>query len=144
MEPTSPLYALKGVLWPERYQVVRPSAHGLSARVSHTGPVSGEPPVRRRDRGCGPFADHRWPQRIERPGGSVVMDTYHRWMEVVIYAIFAGLPCISVPAGFNAAGLPMGLQIIGKPQADLGVLRLASSYEQVAQDVLRRVAPSST
>ena len=64
------------------------------------------------------------------------MDTYHRWMEVVIYATFAGLPCISVPAGFGAAGLPMGLQLIGRPQGDEPLLRLASLYEHSAQDIL--------
>ena len=75
----------------------------------------------------------RWPTHI----AGREMDTYHRWMEVVIYATFAGLPCISVPAGFNAQGLPMGLQLIGRPQADAEVLRLAHAYEQAAQDVLR-------
>jgi amidase len=77
-----------------------------------------------------------WPQQIVTANGSRSMDTYHRWMECVIYATFAGLPCISIPCGFNAAGLPMGMQIIGKPQDDLGVLQLAHAYEQVAQDVL--------
>ena len=76
----------------------------------------------------------RWPQQIN----GVAMDTYHRWMEVTIYATFAGLPAISVPAGFDARGLPMGLQIIGKPQADLAVLQLAAAYERVAQEVLMR------
>ena len=76
----------------------------------------------------------RWPSHIN----GQQMDTYHRWMEVVIYATFAGLPCISVPVGFDARGLPMGLQIIGKPQADLEVLQLAHAYEQVAQDVIQR------
>jgi amidase len=77
-------------------------------------------------------AKQRWPQEINgKP-----MDTYHRWMECVIYATFAGLPCISIPCGFNAAGLPMGMQIIGKPQDDLGVLQLAAAYEVVAQDIL--------
>ena len=69
------------------------------------------------------------------------MDTYHRWMEVVIYATFAGLPCISVPAGFNAEGLPLGLQLIGRPHDDAGVLRLAAAYEQVIDDWLA-VKPS--
>jgi amidase len=76
----------------------------------------------------------RWPQEIN----GTPMDTYHRWMECVIYATFAGLPCISIPCGFNAAGLPMGMQIIGKPQDDLGVLQLAAAYEMAAQDVLAR------
>jgi amidase len=74
----------------------------------------------------------RWPTHID----GREMDTYHRWMEVVIYATFAGLPCISVPAGFSAAGLPMGLQLIGRPQGDAALLRLARLYEGAAQDVL--------
>lgn len=80
-----------------------------------------------------PFdAEQRWPAQIAgRP-----MDTYHRWMEVVIYATLAGLPCISVPAGFSAAGLPMGLQLIGRPRGDLALLQLARAYETAAQDVL--------
>jgi amidase len=57
-------------------------------------------------------------------------------MEVVIYATFAGLPCISVPAGFGADGLPMGLQLIGRPQGEAALLKLARAYEQAAQDVL--------
>jgi amidase len=79
----------------------------------------------------------RWPEAIQ----GRAMDTYHRWMEVVIYATFAGLPCISVPAGFSAAGLPMGVQLIGRPQADARLLQVAAAYEARAQDVLQ-IAPS--
>jgi amidase len=64
------------------------------------------------------------------------MDTYHRWMEVVVIATFAGLPCVSVPVGFNGAGLPMGMQLIGRPRGDLELLRLAQAYEDAAGDVL--------
>jgi amidase len=81
----------------------------------------------------------RWPTHID----GRKMDTYHRWMEVVTYATFAGLPCISVPAGFGAAGLPMGLQLIGRPQGDAALLRLARAYELAAQDVLT-VRPSGS
>jgi amidase len=81
-----------------------------------------------------PFdASQRWPSRI----AGREMDTYHRWMEVTIYATFAGLPSISVPVGFSPTGLPMGMQIIGPPRGDLAVLQLAHAYEQAAQDVLR-------
>ncbi len=74
----------------------------------------------------------RWPTHI----AGREMETYHRWMEVVIYATFAGLPCISVPAGFGALGLPMGLQLIGRPQGEAALLRLAQTYENAARDVL--------
>jgi len=80
-----------------------------------------------------PFdATWRWPREI----AGRAMDTYHRWMEVTLYATFAGLPCISVPAGFNAQGLPMGLQLIGRPQADAAVLAVAAAYEKSAQSLL--------
>jgi len=74
----------------------------------------------------------RWPKEI----AGRAMDTYHRWMEVVVIATFAGLPCISVPVGFSDAGLPMGMQLIGRPRGDLEVLRLAQAYEVAAADVL--------
>ncbi|QJC55638.1 Glutamyl-tRNA(Gln) amidotransferase subunit A [Polaromonas vacuolata] len=88
-----------------------------------------------------PFeVSQHWPKRI----GEREMDSYHRWMEVVIYATFAGLPCINVPVGFNAQGLPMGMQIIGRPRGDMSVLQLAHAYEAVAQDLLARRPAEST
>jgi amidase len=79
----------------------------------------------------------RWPQSIA--GQS--MDTYHRWMEVVIYATLAGLPSISVPAGFGVNGLPMGLALIGKPQGDWDLLKLAHAYEMANQELIARRPP---
>ncbi|HOI75813.1 MAG TPA: amidase [Syntrophales bacterium] len=79
-----------------------------------------------------PFnAGVHWPKEI----AGRTMDTYHRWMEVVIGPSLAGLPTISVPVGFNDTGLPMGLQVIGKPGADLTVLQLAYAYEQAMDRV---------
>jgi aspartyl-tRNA(Asn)/glutamyl-tRNA(Gln) amidotransferase subunit A len=42
----------------------------------------------------------------------------------------AGVPAISIPCGFNNQGLPIGLQIIGKPFDEAGLLQLAYAYEQ--------------
>ncbi len=44
----------------------------------------------------------------------------------------AGLPAISIPAGF-ADGLPIGLQIIGKPFAEETILKIAYAYEQATE-----------
>ncbi len=41
-----------------------------------------------------------------------------------------GMPAISVPCGFTASGLPVGLQIAGKPFDEPTVLRAAYTYQQ--------------
>jgi len=80
----------------------------------------------------------RWPEQV----GGRAMDSYHRWMEVTLYATFAGLPAISVPAGFDGAGrLPMGLQLIGRPQGDVSLLEVAAGYESLVPDLLARRPP---
>jgi amidase len=82
-----------------------------------------------------PFdAQQAWPRLV----AGREMDTYHRWMEVVIGPTLAGLPSMNVPVGFNPRGLPMGLQIIGPAQADRAVLQLAYAHEQLTHWVQRR------
>ena len=77
----------------------------------------------------------RWPRSI----AGRTMDTYHRWMEVTLYATFAGAPAISVPAGFHANGRwPAGLQLIGRPQGDAALLRAAAGYEAASAPQLAR------
>ena len=72
-----------------------------------------------------PFAmDLTWPREV----AGQAMDTYHRWMEVMIPASLTGLPAVAVPAGFGAQGLPMGLQLIGRRGADADLLELAQGY----------------
>ena len=47
-----------------------------------------------------------------------------------IPASMTGLPAVSVPCGFNAAGLPIGLQLIGRALDEATLLRAAHTYEQ--------------
>src|SRR6056297_654979 len=70
-----------------------------------------------------------WPKEV----AGVAMDTYHRWMEVMIPASLAGLPAVAVPAGFGPNGLPMGVQLIGRRGADGGLLRLAQAYHEATR-----------
>jgi aspartyl-tRNA(Asn)/glutamyl-tRNA(Gln) amidotransferase subunit A len=49
-----------------------------------------------------------------------------------------GLPAVSVPCGFTAAGLPMGLQISGPHWQEGRVLQLAYAYEQATAWHLRQ------
>jgi aspartyl-tRNA(Asn)/glutamyl-tRNA(Gln) amidotransferase subunit A len=58
--------------------------------------------------------------------------------ENTLFANYYGLPAISVPCGFDAHGLPLGLQIVGKPRNDGAVLRLAHQYQQATNYCERR------
>jgi aspartyl-tRNA(Asn)/glutamyl-tRNA(Gln) amidotransferase subunit A len=58
-----------------------------------------------------------------------------------IYTIsinLAGLPAISVPCGFSKAGLPIGLQLIGRAFEEETLLRAAHAYEQSTQWHVKR------
>jgi len=49
-----------------------------------------------------------------------------------------GLPALSLPCGFSSDGLPIGLQIVGRPWAEAAVLRAGQAYEQATEWHLRR------
>ncbi len=53
--------------------------------------------------------------------------------ENTVFANYYGLPAISVPCGFDRNGLPLGLQIVGKPSDDAAVLSMAYRYETTTQ-----------
>lgn len=85
-----------------------------------------------------PFAlDTDWPREV----GGRTMDTYHRWMEVVIGATMAGVPAISLPVGFDPRGLPMGMQVIGPNLGERRLLEIAAAYEEATG--FDRVVPPS-
>lgn len=60
----------------------------------------------------------------------VEMSNYIEWMKSCYYVTATGLPAISVPGGFTAEGLPVGVQIVGRYHDDLGVLQLARAFER--------------
>jgi amidase len=92
-----------------------------------------------------PFpVEWRWPQAIN----GIPMDTYHRWMEVVIPISLIGLPALSLPVGFGApnsayAGLPMGMQLAGPVGADAKVLAIGQAYHLATDWPGKRPPPAN-
>jgi amidase len=75
-----------------------------------------------------------WPKQI----AGKTMDTYHRWMEVMIPVTMSACPALTVPAGFNERGLPMGIQIVGPNHGELACLQLAHAYDEATRWVEKR------
>jgi amidase len=63
----------------------------------------------------------------------VPMATYLDWMRACWYVTFMTTPAISVPCGFTAAGLPVGIQIVGRHRGDWSVLQMANAFEQATR-----------
>jgi aspartyl-tRNA(Asn)/glutamyl-tRNA(Gln) amidotransferase subunit A len=49
-----------------------------------------------------------------------------------------GSPALAVPTGFSSAGMPLSMQIIGKPFAEATVYRVAAAYERETDWTQRR------
>jgi len=64
-------------------------------------------------------------EKIEDPLQMYLSDLY------TIPASLAGIPAISIPCGFSQNGLPIGLQLMGRPFEEETVLRAARAYELV-------------
>src|SRR5436190_15472483 len=66
------------------------------------------------------------------------LPTYIDWMRSCSDITVTGLPAISVPRGFTDAGLPVGIQIVGRHRDVQGVLQLAYAFEQATNVGTRR------
>jgi amidase len=105
----------------ERMRSVRAAADRFFATVDYlVQPVSQVPP---------------FPVKVEYPTevDGEAMTTYLDWMESCWSITVLGGPAISVPCGFTDDGLPIGVQIVGKPGDDGGLLRLAHAFERATE-----------
>ena len=81
-----------------------------------------------------PFdAGIEYPTEIE----GVPFETYLDWMRSATLISATGCPAISVPAGFTASGLPVGIQIVAAPGRDVDLLRVAHAFEAATGHHLR-------
>lgn len=79
-----------------------------------------------------------WPREV----GGKQMRTYHEWMAAQCLITLAGCPSLAAPAGYNARGLAMGLQIIAPVGRNMDCFALAAAYEAAAgASVTRRPPP---
>jgi amidase len=86
-----------------------------------------------------PFpVEQHWPTQI----AGRTMDTYHRWMQVVIPGTMSGCPIAGIPAGFNDAGLPMGMQMIFPMHREADALAYARAYDSLAPWPMQRLPPA--
>jgi aspartyl-tRNA(Asn)/glutamyl-tRNA(Gln) amidotransferase subunit A len=62
--------------------------------------------------------------------------------QLTVPANHAGIPGISIPAGLDASGLPIGIQFLGPDYSEATLLRLAYAYEQATSGApWRKVRP---
>ncbi len=57
-------------------------------------------------------------------------ETYIDWFSITFALTMTACPTISVPCGFTASGLPVGVQIVGKPRGEAALLRAARYFEE--------------
>ena len=70
--------------------------------------------------------DMEYPREIN----GLAMKTYIDWMMSCAFITVTGLPAISVPCGFTADGLPVGLQLVGRPRGEFALLQLAYAFQE--------------
>ncbi|XP_031381921.1 fatty acid amide hydrolase isoform X1 [Punica granatum] len=61
-------------------------------------------------------------------------------MRFILAGNLLGLPAVSVPVGYDKQGLPIGLQLIGRPWGEASLLRLASAVEELSAGSKKRPA----
>jgi amidase len=81
-----------------------------------------------------------WPTEI----AGVKFDRYIDWMKSCWYISATGNPAASVPGGFTPEGLPVGVQIVGRANADFSTLQIAHAFEQATGFGRKRPAIATT
>lgn len=91
--------------------------------------------------GCMPH-----PQNVEwvPEVGGQKLNGYMDWLRFAFLATVTGLPAISVPVGIGPRGLPVGMQLIGKPRGEAALLAAARAVELAVGGPLGPIDPNIT
>ena len=91
--------------------------------------------------GCMPHPQaEEWVHEV----GGWTLTNYMDWLRFAFLATTAGLPAISVPVGLGPRGLPVGIQLIGKPRGEAGLLAAARAVEIAVGGPLGPIDPNVT
>jgi len=73
--------------------------------------------------------EQRFPTEID----GEKLTTYIDWMFLTFVITLTGCPAISLPCGLTRAGLPVGLQLVGRPHGDADLIGFAKLVEQALE-----------
>ena len=91
--------------------------------------------------GCMPhLQSEEWVSEV----GGQKLDSYMDWLRFAYLATTTSLPSISVPVGLGPRGLPVGLQMIGRPRDEAGLLQVAAFVEATMGGALDPIDPKSS
>lgn len=74
----------------------------------------------------------------------VEFTNYMDWLRFAFLATVTGLPAISVPIGLSPEGMPIGMQLIGKPRGEAALLAVARAVEMAVGGPLGPIDPNVT
>ncbi|XP_031127238.1 fatty acid amide hydrolase-like isoform X1 [Ipomoea triloba] len=72
--------------------------------------------------------------------GETNLPVLGRLMQFVTSANLLGLPAISIPVGYDNQGLPIGLQLIGRPWGEATIMQLAAAVEEICPETKKKPA----
>ncbi|MCB1753312.1 MAG: amidase [Gammaproteobacteria bacterium] len=91
--------------------------------------------------GCMPHPQsEEWVKNV----GGQDLTFYMDWLRFAFLSTVTGLPAISVPVGLGPRGLPVGLQLVGKPRGEAGLLAAARAVEIAVGGPLGPIDPNVT
>ena len=85
-----------------------------------------------------PFPAFKLGEKVDDPMAMYLSDIY------TITGSLAGIPCMSVPCGKTAEGLPVGMQILTRHFDETTMFRLADAFEQRSEQRIRRLTMAFT
>jgi amidase len=92
-----------------------------------------------------PVSPFPWTQLYAQQVEGQVMRNYYQWLSLTYVVTLATNPALALPSGVDEAGMPFGLQLLGRLNGDAALLGAAKAMEQVfaGSTALRRARPDS-